>query len=62
MPESLTSEASHFYTAHYLNWESVLVSTKVKVELQQNIDIVVFFERCIPGRIIVVGELTAFLC
>ena len=53
-------DPSHFYSAPTLSWESMLISTKVKLGLLQDIDLLLFFERGIRGGINGVGELRHF--
>ena len=50
-------DPSHFFSAPNLSWESMLISTRVKLGLLQDIDMLLFFERGIRGGIIGVGEL-----
>ena len=53
-------DPSHFYSAPNLSWESMLISTRVKLGLLQDIDMLLFFDRGIRGGINGVGELRHF--
>ena len=53
-------DPSHFYSAPNLSWESMLISTRVKLGLLKDIDMLLFFERGIRGGINGVGELRHF--
>ena len=53
-------DPSHFYSAPNLSWESMLISTRVKLGLLQDIDMLLFFERGIRRGNNGVGELRHF--
>ena len=53
-------DPTHFYSTPNLSWESMLISTRFKLGLLQDIDMLLFFERGIRGGINGVGELRHF--
>ena len=53
-------DPAHFYSAPKLSWESMLISTRVKLGLLEDVDMLLFFERGIRGGINGVGELRHF--
>ena len=55
-----TLDPSHFYSAPNLTWESILISTNVKLGLLQDVDMLLFLERGIRGGINGLGELRHF--
>ena len=55
-----TLDPSHLYSAPNLSWDSMLISTNVKLGLLQDVDMLLFFERAIRGEINGVGELRLF--
>ena len=55
-----TLDPSHVYSAPNLSWESMLISTNLKLRLLQDVDMLLFFERGIRGGINGVDELRHF--
>ena len=53
-------DPAHFYSAPNLSWESMLVLTRVKLELLEDVHMLLFFERYIWGGINGVRELRQF--
>ena len=53
-------DPAQFYSAPNLSWESMLISTGVKLGLIEDVDMLLFFERGIRGGINGVGELRHF--
>ena len=53
-------DPAHFYSAANLSWESMPISTRVKVGLLEDIEMFLFYERGIRGGINGVGELRHF--
>ena len=53
-------DAARFYSARNLIWAAILTTTGVKMELMQDIDQLLFFERAIPGGINGLGALRHF--
>ena len=53
-------DPSHFYSAPKLSWESMLNSTKVKLGLLQDLDMLLIFRRGFRGGVNGVGELRQF--
>ena len=51
----------HFYSAPTLSWESLLIYTRVKMGLLEDVDMLLFSERGIRGGISRVGELRHFI-
>ena len=60
-PNVYKLDPSHFYPAPNLNWESKRISTRVRLRLLQDIDLLLFFERGIRNEINGVGELAQFI-
>ena len=50
-------DPAHFYSAPNLSWESMLISTRVKLGLLEDVEMLLFFDRGIRGGINEVGEL-----
>ena len=48
-------DPAHFYSAPNLNWNAMLITTGVKLELLQDIDQLLFFGKGICGRNIGLG-------
>ena len=50
-------DPAHFYSAPNQSWDAMLMTTGVKLELSQDIDQLLFFEKGIRGGIIGLGAL-----
>ena len=50
----------HFFSAPNLSWEAMLITTRVKLGLLSDIDMLLFFEKGIRGGINGIGELRHF--
>ena len=50
-------DPAHFYSAPNLSWDAMLMTTGVKLELSQDIDQLLFFEKGIRGGINGLGAL-----
>ena len=53
-------DPAHFYSAPNLSWDVMLITTGVKMELMQDIDQLLFFEKAIRGGINGLGALRHF--
>ena len=53
-------DPAHFYSAPNLNWDAMLITTGKKLELLQDIDQLLFFEKGIRGGINVLSALRHF--
>ena len=53
-------DPAHFYSAPNLSWDAMLITTGVKMELLQDIDQLLFFEKAIRGGINGLGALRHF--
>ena len=47
----------HFFSAPYLSWEAMLITTRVDLGLLTNIDMLLFFERGFRGGNNEIGDL-----
>ena len=52
-------DPAHFYSAHNLSWDAMLITTKVKIE-PLDIDKFLFCEKAIRGGLTGVGSLRFF--
>ena len=53
-------DPAHFYSAPNLSWDAMLITTKVKIELLDDIDKLLFCEKAIRGGLYGVGSLRFF--
>ena len=53
-------DPAHFYSAPNLSWDAMLITTKVKIELLDDIDKLLFCEKAIRGSLNGVGSLRYF--
>ena len=53
-------DPAHFYSAPNLSWDAILITAGVKMELMQDIDQLLFFEKAIRGGINGLGPLKHF--
>ena len=58
--EENKSNPAHFYSAPYLSWDAMLITIGVELQLLQDIDHLLFFEKGIRGGINSLGAFRHF--